>query len=202
MVEEMLTAGIISYSTSHFASLVLLVPKKDNTWRFCVDYRALNGITIKNKFPIPLIEDLFSKLATANVFTKLDLRAGYHQVRMKEGEEYKTDFRTHQGLYEFKVIPVRLTNAPATFQSLMNHVFKPLIRKTVLVFFNDILIYSPSLDSHWRHLREVLEIMRSNKLLAKFSKCSFAKREVEYLGHVISEKGMQTDPEKLSAVAA
>ncbi|XP_019160030.1 PREDICTED: uncharacterized protein LOC109156632 [Ipomoea nil] len=200
MVEEMLTAVIITHSTSPFASPVLLVPKKDNTWRFCVDYRALNGITIKNKFPIPLIEDLFSELANAKVFSKLDLRAGYHQVRMKQGEEYKTTFRTHQGLYEFKVMPFALTNAPATFQAPMNHVFQPLIRKTVLVFFDDILVYSPSLESHWKHLSEVLRIMRDNQLLAKLSKCSFAKREVEYLRHIISEKGLQTDPEKLSAV--
>ncbi|XP_019163173.1 PREDICTED: uncharacterized protein LOC109159525 [Ipomoea nil] len=202
MVDEMLTAGIIVHINSPFAFLVLLVPKKDNSWRFFIDYRALNDITIKNKFPTPIVEDLFSELANAKVFTKLDFRAGYHQVRMREGEEYKTTFRTHQGLYEFRVMPFGLTNASATFQALMNHVFKPLIRKTVLVFFDDILIYSPTLKSHWEHLREVLRIMRGHKLLAKLNKCSFANKEVEYHGHIISERGLHTDPSKLAVVSS
>ncbi|CAN6166061.1 unnamed protein product [Urochloa humidicola] len=200
-VSEMLKQGIIQKSNSPFSSSVLLVKKKDGTWRFCVDYRHLNAITLKSKYPVPIIDEFLDELYQASWFSCLDLAAGFHQIRMKEGEEYKTAFQTHHGHFEFRVMAFGLTGAPGSFQDAMNSTLAPFLRKFVLVFFDDILIYSKSFDEHVIHVRQVFEQLSKEKWKVKLSKCSFAQRQVAYLGHVISEKGVATDPKKVSAIA-
>lgn len=196
MIKEMLTQGIIQHSSSPYYSPIILVKKKDGTWRLCANYRGLNKQTIKDKYHIPLLEDLQDELSGAKYFSKLDLRAGFHQLRMSEADVYKTAFKTHNGHYEYLVMPFGLTNAPCTFQSLMNHVFQDICRKFVLVFFNDILVYSHSWEDRLTHMAEVFSILREQQLYLKLSKCTFGATMIEYFGHFISAEGVSTDPQE------
>nr|CAH66097.1 OSIGBa0114I04.4 [Oryza sativa] len=199
-VEDLLQKGYIRPSTSPWGAPVIFVEKKDHTQRMCVDYRALNEVTIKNKYPLPRIDDLFDQLEGATVFSKIDLRSGYHQLRIREEDIPKTAFTTRYGLFECTVMSFGLTNAPAFFMNLMNKVFMEYLDKFVVVFIDDILIYSKTKEEHEEHLRLALEKLREHQLYAKFSKCEFWLSEVKFLGHVISSGGVAVDPSNVESV--
>jgi hypothetical protein len=199
-LEELLKKGYIRPSVSPWGAPVLFVRKKDGTLRLCIDFRQLNKVTVKNKYPLPRIDDLFDQLKDAKIFSKIDLRSGYHQVRIKEEDISKTTFRTRYGHYEFTVVPFGLSNAPVVFMCLMNGVFREYLDKFVIVFLDDILIYSKSEEEHEHHLRMVLQVLRERQLYAKLSKCSFYQKQIHYLGHIISKDGIAVDPEKIEAI--
>jgi hypothetical protein len=201
-LEELLDKGFIRPSASPWGAPVLFVKKKDGSMRLCIDYRELNRVTIKNKYPLPRIDDLFDQLQGAQVFSKIDLRSGYHQLKIKSEDIPKTAFRTRYGHYEFLVMPFGLTNAPAVFMDLMNRVFHEYLDRFVIVFIDDILVYSKSLEEHEDHLRIVLQILRDKKLYAKLKKCEFWLNQVVFLGHVVSKDGITVDPSKIEAVVS
>ncbi|KAI3821411.1 hypothetical protein L1987_08979 [Smallanthus sonchifolius] len=199
-LEELTEKGFIRPSISPWGAPVLFVKKKDGSMRMCIDYRELNKRTVKNKYPLPRIDDLFDQLQGASWFSKIDLRSGYHQLKVREEDVPKTAFRTRYGHYEFLVMSFGLTNAPAAFMDLMNRVCRPMLDRSVIVFIDDILIYSKNEGDHHCHLREVLEVLKQEKLYAKFSKCAFWLREVQFLGHVVNPDGIMVDPAKIEAV--
>ncbi|KAL0551605.1 hypothetical protein IC582_010694 [Cucumis melo] len=199
-LQELLDKGFIRPSVSPWGAPVLFVKKKDGSMRLCIDYRELNKVTVKNRYPLPRIDDLFDQLQGATMFSKIDLRSGYHQLRIKDEDVPKTAFRFRYGHYEFIVMSFGLTNAPAVFMDLMNRVFREFLDTFVIVFIDDILIYSKTEAEHEEHLRMVLQTLRDNKLYAKFSKCEFWLKQVSFLGHVVSKAAVSVDPAKIEAV--
>jgi hypothetical protein len=199
-IDELSEKGYIRPSTSPWAAPVLFVEKKDGTKRMCIDYRSLNEVTIKNKYPLPRIEDLFDQLRGASVFSNIDLRSGYHQLRIRPSDLPKTTFITKYGLYEFTVMSFGLTNAPTYFMYLMNSGFMDYLDKFVVVFIDDILVYSQNEQEHEEHLRKVLQRLRDCQLYAKLSKCEFWINEVLFLGHIIKREGLAVDPKKVTTI--
>ena len=199
-LQELLDKGFIRPSSSPWGAPVLFVKKKDGSFRMCIDYRELNKLTVKNRYPLPRIDDLFDQLQGSSYYSKIDLRSGYHQLRVREEDIQKTAFRTRYGHYEFQVMPFGLTNAPAVFMDLMNRVCKPYLDKFVIVFIDDILIYSKSKEEHEEHLRLILELLKREELYAKFSKFEFWIQKVQFLGHVIDSQGIHVDPAKIESI--
>lgn len=194
-IKQLLEQGVIVHNQSAFGSPILLVKMSYQAWRLVVDYRHLNALTVKGKYPLPIIDELLDELAGARWLSKLDLKEGYQQIQLAPGEEYKTSFQTHNGHYEFRVMAFGLTGAPATFQHAMNASLAPVLRKFALVFFDDILVYSAT-----KHLETVLSILQKDQWQAKLSICAFAQEKVAYLGHVISAEGVATDNSKIQSI--
>lgn len=199
-LQELTELGFIRPSTSPYGAPVLFVRKKDGSLRMCIDYRALNKITIKNRYPLPRIDELLDQLHGATIFSKFDLASGYHQVRVHEDSIQKTAFRTRYGSFEFLVLPFGLCNAPSTFMSMMHTVLRPFLDKFVIVFLDDILVYSKTPAEHLAHLEQVLSVLAANRLYAKPSKCTIASSTVDFLGHTLTPQGVAVDQRKVDAV--
>ncbi|GJT12282.1 putative reverse transcriptase domain-containing protein [Tanacetum coccineum] len=199
-LQELSDKGFIRPSSSPWGAPVLFVKKKDGSFRMCIDYRELNKLTVKNRYPLPRIDDLFDQLQGSSVYSKIDLRSGYHQLRVRGEDIPKTAFRTRYGHYEFQVMPFGLTNAPAVFMDLMNRVCKPYLDKFVIVFIDDILIYSKNKEEPEERLKLILELLKKEELYAKFFKCEFWIPKVQFLGHVIDSKCIHTDPAKIESI--
>ncbi|GJW60737.1 putative reverse transcriptase domain-containing protein [Tanacetum coccineum] len=199
-LKELSDKGFIRSSSLPWGALVLFVKKKDGSFRMCIDYRELNKLTVKNRFPFPRIDDLFDQLQGSSVYSKIDLRSGYHQLRVREEDIPKTAFRTRYDHYEFQVMPFGLTNAPAVFMDLMNRVCKPYLDKLVISFINDSLIYLKNKQEHEEHLKLIFELLKKEELYAKFSKCEFWIPKVQFLGHVIDSQGIHVDPAKIESI--
>ncbi|KAI3802094.1 hypothetical protein L1987_30219 [Smallanthus sonchifolius] len=199
-LNKLLEKGFIQPSISPWGAPVLFVKKKDGSMRMCIDYRELNKRTVKNKYPLPRIDDQFNQLQGASWFSKIDLRSEYRQLKVRAEDIPKTAFRTRYGHFEFRIMFFGLTNAPAMFMDLMNRVCRPILDRSVIVFIDDILIYSKNEGDHACHLKEVLEALKKEKLYAKFSKCAFWLREVQFLGYVINPNGIIVDPAKIMTV--
>ena len=199
-LDELLKLDYIRPSSSPWASPVLFVKKKDGSMRLCVDYRALNAITVKNKYPLPLMQEFFDRFIGARYFSKLDLQQGYHQLRIAEEDIPKTAFSTRYCHYEYRVMPFGLTNAPASFQSLMNHVFEPFVDKFMVVYLDDLLIYSKTFEEHLEHIKSVLDTLKKHGLHAKRSKCEFAVASTTFVGRVVGPDGIRIDPAKIRAI--
>ncbi|GKF57761.1 putative reverse transcriptase domain-containing protein, partial [Tanacetum coccineum] len=199
-LRELLEKAFIHPSSSPWGALVLFVKKNDGFFRMCIDYRELNKLIVKNRYPLLRIDDLFDQLQGSSVYSKIDLRSGYHQLHIKEEDILITAFRTRYGHFEFQVMPFRLTNAHAVFMDLMNRVCNPYLDKFVIMFINDILVYSKDEEEHGKHLKIILELLKKERLYAKFSKCDFWLDSVQFLSHVIDRSGVHVEPAKIEAI--